>query len=54
VLRALRPLEHALLPQAVRLLAGGALGADPENPRHIAIRTGEVSPAGEAMHADEA
>jgi phosphoribosylglycinamide formyltransferase-1 len=54
VLRALRPLEHALLPQAVRLLAGGALGADPENPRHIAIHAGEVSPAGEAMHADEA
>jgi phosphoribosylglycinamide formyltransferase-1 len=30
---ALRPLEHALLPRAVRLLARGALRADPENPR---------------------
>jgi phosphoribosylglycinamide formyltransferase-1 len=35
VLRALRPLEHALLPQAVRLFAQGALHADPENPRRI-------------------
>jgi phosphoribosylglycinamide formyltransferase 1 len=35
VLQALRPLEHALLPEAVRLFARGALRADPENPRHI-------------------
>jgi phosphoribosylglycinamide formyltransferase 1 len=33
VLAALRPLEHALLPQAVRLLARDALRADPDNPR---------------------
>ncbi len=33
VLAALRPLEHALLPQAVRLFARGALRADPANPR---------------------
>ncbi len=33
VLAALRPLEHALLPQAVRLLARDALHADPDNPR---------------------
>lgn len=37
VLAALRPLEHALLPQAVRLLAAGALKADPENPRRQLI-----------------
>jgi len=37
VLAALRPLEHALLPQAVRLLAAGALTADPENPRRQLI-----------------
>jgi phosphoribosylglycinamide formyltransferase 1 len=35
VLQALRPLEHALLPEAVRLLARGALTVDPENPRRI-------------------
>lgn len=37
VLRALRPLEHALLPQAVRLLARGALRLDPENPRRVLL-----------------
>jgi len=37
VLRALRPLEHALLPEAVRLFARGALSADPSNPRRIVI-----------------
>jgi phosphoribosylglycinamide formyltransferase-1 len=35
VLQALRPLEHSLLPEAVRLFARGALRADPENPRRI-------------------
>jgi phosphoribosylglycinamide formyltransferase 1 len=37
VLRALRPLEHALLPQAVALAAQGALRPDPENPRRMLI-----------------
>jgi len=35
VLQALRPLEHALLPEAVRLFARAALRSDPENPRRI-------------------
>jgi phosphoribosylglycinamide formyltransferase 1 len=35
VLQALRPLEHALLPEAVRLFARGALQADPGHPRRI-------------------
>ncbi len=35
VLQALRPLEHALLPAAVRLFARGAMRADPHNPRRI-------------------
>lgn len=35
VLQALRPLEHSLLPEAVRLFARGALRADPRNPRRI-------------------
>ncbi|HEX3518293.1 MAG TPA: phosphoribosylglycinamide formyltransferase, partial [Solirubrobacteraceae bacterium] len=39
VLAALRPLEHALLPRAVRLLARGAIAPDPENPRRMAIRS---------------
>ena len=34
---ALRPLEHALLPQAVRLIARGALSRDPENPRRVLV-----------------
>jgi len=34
VLSALRPLEHELLPQAVRLFARGALAIDAEDPRH--------------------
>jgi phosphoribosylglycinamide formyltransferase 1 len=37
VLAALRPLEHSLLSQAVRLYAAGALHADPENPRRTII-----------------
>jgi phosphoribosylglycinamide formyltransferase-1 len=37
VLAVLRPLEHALLPEAVRLCARGALHADPEYPRRIVI-----------------
>src|SRR4029077_4705691 len=34
---ALRPLEHALLAEAVRLCARGALGRDPDNPRRTVI-----------------
>jgi phosphoribosylglycinamide formyltransferase-1 len=34
---ALRPLEHALLPAAVRLVARGALSRDPENPRRVLV-----------------
>lgn len=37
VLDALRPLEHSLLPEAVRLFARGALHADPDNPRRIVL-----------------
>jgi phosphoribosylglycinamide formyltransferase-1 len=37
VLEALRPLEHTLLPEAVRLFARGALSRDPENPRRVAV-----------------
>ena len=37
VLAALRPLEHSMLPEAVRLFARGALRADPGNPRRVLI-----------------
>jgi phosphoribosylglycinamide formyltransferase 1 len=37
VLAALRPLEHALLPEAVRLFARGALSFDPKNHRRAVI-----------------
>jgi phosphoribosylglycinamide formyltransferase-1 len=37
VLEALRPLEHELLAEAVRLFARGALRADPSNARRIAV-----------------
>jgi phosphoribosylglycinamide formyltransferase 1 len=36
-LDALRPLEHALLPEAVRLIASGRLRRDPANPRRVLI-----------------
>jgi phosphoribosylglycinamide formyltransferase-1 len=44
VLRALRPLEHALLPHAVRLFARGALRIDTGDPRHpLAARAADAS-----------
>jgi phosphoribosylglycinamide formyltransferase 1 len=46
VLEALRPLEHALLAEAVRLFARGTLSADPENPRRL-------YPDGRALEQDE-
>jgi phosphoribosylglycinamide formyltransferase 1 len=35
VLAALRPVEHELLPEAVRMFARGALRRDPDNPRRV-------------------
>ncbi|MEA2142282.1 MAG: phosphoribosylglycinamide formyltransferase 1 [Solirubrobacteraceae bacterium] len=37
VQEALRPVEHTLLPEAVRLIARGALSRDPDNPRRIVV-----------------
>jgi phosphoribosylglycinamide formyltransferase-1 len=34
----LQPIEHALLPEAVRLIADGAVSRDPANPRRMLIR----------------
>jgi phosphoribosylglycinamide formyltransferase-1 len=49
VQEALRPVEHALLPEAVRLIARGAVARDPENPRRTVVTAGET-PA-QAPHA---
>jgi phosphoribosylglycinamide formyltransferase 1 len=45
VLKALRPLEHELLADAVRLIARGALRSDPKNPRRRIVDP----PAGEGL-----
>jgi phosphoribosylglycinamide formyltransferase 1 len=37
VLAALRPLEHALLPEAVRLIAAGRVHRDPAHPRRVVV-----------------
>ncbi|MDX6731162.1 MAG: phosphoribosylglycinamide formyltransferase 1 [Baekduia sp.] len=37
VLDALRPLEHALLPDAVRLIAAGSVHRDPAHPRRVVV-----------------
>jgi len=36
----LRPIEHALLPEAVRLLAAGRVSLDPANPRRVVVAPG--------------
>ena len=35
--RRLQPLEHELLPEAVRLFAAGRIAVDPANPRHVVV-----------------
>jgi phosphoribosylglycinamide formyltransferase 1 len=40
VLERLHPIEHELLPEAVRLIARGAVRVDPGHPRRILIETG--------------
>jgi phosphoribosylglycinamide formyltransferase-1 len=37
VVERLRPIEHELLPEAVRLIAGGRVRLDPENPRRVLV-----------------
>ena len=48
VLQALRPLEHSLLPEAVRLFAAGALSPDPANPRRIVCGPPRAARSGDA------
>jgi phosphoribosylglycinamide formyltransferase-1 len=38
VMAELQPIEHELLPQAVRLIARGAVSLDPDNPRRVRVR----------------
>jgi phosphoribosylglycinamide formyltransferase-1 len=40
VMARLQPIEHELLPAAVRFIAAGAVRIDPDNPRRVVI--GEV------------
>ena len=44
VLEQLHPIEHELLPEAVRLIAAGAVRLDPENPRHVVIERSTSRP----------
>jgi len=37
VLTALRPLEHTLLPEAIRLIAAGRVHRDPSHPRRVVV-----------------
>jgi phosphoribosylglycinamide formyltransferase 1 len=37
VMRELQPIEHELLPEAVRLIAAGAVRVDPGDPRRVVI-----------------
>ncbi|MDQ6914921.1 MAG: phosphoribosylglycinamide formyltransferase, partial [Actinomycetota bacterium] len=34
----LQPIEHELLPEAIRLIARGAVARDPDNPRRVVVR----------------
>lgn len=52
VLAALRPIEHSLLPEAVRLFAAGALVADPRNGRRVIV-DGAAAPASVVAAAGE-
>lgn len=45
VMERLHPLEHELLPEAVRLIAVGAVQLDEENPRRVVITAGGTGPA---------
>jgi phosphoribosylglycinamide formyltransferase 1 len=51
VLAALRPIEHALLPRAVALIAAGAVRRDSDQPRRVVVDT---RPPGEHGHAPPA
>ena len=44
VLERLHPIEHELLPEAVRLIARGAVRLDPDHPRRVLINSG-IAPA---------
>ncbi len=52
VLDNLRPLEHTLLPEAVRLFARDALSRDPANPRRVLIAPEETE--GTVLRSGEA
>ena len=39
VMRELQPIEHELLPEAVRLIAAGAVRVDPADPRRVVVES---------------
>jgi phosphoribosylglycinamide formyltransferase 1 len=46
VMQRLRPIEHELLPRAVRMIAAGAVAVDPENPRRVLLDLKALAPSG--------
>jgi len=42
ILNLLHQTEHELLPKAIRLIAAGAVGFDPDNPRHVRVEEGAL------------
>jgi phosphoribosylglycinamide formyltransferase-1 len=52
VLAALRPLEHSLLPEAVRLFARGGLRLDPANPRRVLLADGASAAVDEDLRVE--
>lgn len=53
VLAALRPLEHTLLPDAVRLIAREALSVDPRNPRRVLVESAGPAAQGQASQSTD-
>lgn len=45
VMARLRPLEHELLPEAVRLIAAGEVRFDPRNPRRVVVDGASPAPS---------
>jgi phosphoribosylglycinamide formyltransferase-1 len=43
---AIHEVEHELLPEAIRMIASGAVRADPENPRLVRIEKAEKTADG--------
>jgi phosphoribosylglycinamide formyltransferase 1 len=49
VMERLRPIEHELLPEAVRLIAADAVRIDPANPRRVLVDGPVASRSGDTF-----